>query len=57
MDVENIQELNKLKPQGSKAIIELLGKYDPKGETIIRDPYYVCCHICYCLTYVYLNKI
>ncbi|XP_046826008.1 uncharacterized protein LOC124427308 isoform X1 [Vespa crabro] len=40
MDVENIRELNKLKPQGSKAIIELLGKYDPEGETIIRDPYY-----------------
>ncbi|KAF7393815.1 hypothetical protein HZH68_010634 [Vespula germanica] len=40
MDVQNIQELNKLKPQGSKAIIELLGKYDPQGETIIRDPYY-----------------
>ncbi|KAK2589023.1 hypothetical protein KPH14_001866 [Odynerus spinipes] len=40
MDIENIRELNKMKPQGSKAIIELLGKYDPEGETIIRDPYY-----------------
>lgn len=57
MDVQNIQELNKLKPQGSKATIELLGKYDPQRETIIRDPYYVYYHSYFILIYVYLNKI
>ncbi|XP_011494207.1 PREDICTED: low molecular weight phosphotyrosine protein phosphatase-like [Ceratosolen solmsi marchali] len=42
MDESNISELNKKKPRGSKAKIELLGKYDPQGETIIVDPYYDC---------------
>ncbi|XP_017888238.2 low molecular weight phosphotyrosine protein phosphatase-like, partial [Ceratina calcarata] len=42
MDNNNIQELNNMKPSNSTAKIELLGKYDPQGETIIRDPYYVC---------------
>ena len=41
MDEENIEELNRMKPKDSVAKIELLGKYDPQGETIIRDPYYV----------------
>ena len=41
MDNDNISELEREKPKGSKAKVELLGKYDPKGETIIRDPYYV----------------
>ncbi|XP_034934140.1 low molecular weight phosphotyrosine protein phosphatase 1-like isoform X2 [Chelonus insularis] len=40
MDDENIDELNRKKPAGSKAKIELLGSYDDQGETIIRDPYY-----------------
>lgn len=41
MDEDNIEELERKKPQGSKATIDLLGKYDPQGEVIIRDPYYV----------------
>ncbi|XP_050527293.1 low molecular weight phosphotyrosine protein phosphatase-like isoform X3 [Daktulosphaira vitifoliae] len=28
------------KPKGSKAEVFLLGSFDPKGETIIQDPYY-----------------
>lgn len=42
MDDANIQELNGLKPKKCKAKVELLGSYDPSGEIIIRDPYYVC---------------
>lgn len=41
MDEDNIEELKRKKPQGSKSIISMLGKYDPQGEIIIRDPYYV----------------
>ncbi|CAG0891679.1 unnamed protein product [Darwinula stevensoni] len=40
MDEENIQALNRISPKGHKAKIELLGKYDPEKELIIRDPYY-----------------
>nr|XP_050856373.1 low molecular weight phosphotyrosine protein phosphatase 1-like isoform X2 [Vespula vulgaris] len=38
MDGYIMEYLYKLKPENSKAIVELLGKYDPKGETNIRDP-------------------
>lgn len=41
MDHNNIEELNRIKPSNSSAKIELLGKYDPQGELIIKDPYYV----------------
>ncbi|XP_011300605.1 low molecular weight phosphotyrosine protein phosphatase-like isoform X2 [Fopius arisanus] len=41
MDDFNIRELNRIKPQDCKAHIELLGKYHPEGETIIRDPFCV----------------
>ena len=41
MDNSNIQELNSMKPSNCTAKIELLGKYDPQGDIIIRDPYYV----------------
>ena len=41
MDDSNISELKDLAPSNSTAKIELLGKYDPEGELIIRDPYYV----------------
>lgn len=41
MDNDNIAELEGMKPDGSKAKIELLGAYDTKGHSIIRDPYYV----------------
>lgn len=40
MDEENIADIERVKPKNSKAIIELLGSYDPAGETIIDDPYY-----------------
>ncbi|XP_011300606.1 low molecular weight phosphotyrosine protein phosphatase-like isoform X3 [Fopius arisanus] len=40
MDRQNITALEEMQPVGSKAKIELLGYYDPKGETLIRDPYY-----------------
>ncbi|XP_012284393.1 low molecular weight phosphotyrosine protein phosphatase [Orussus abietinus] len=40
MDEANIEELNREKPRDGKAKIELLGQYDPNGETVIRDPYY-----------------
>lgn len=40
MDDNNISDINELKPKGSKSVIELLGKYDPKKQTIIEDPYY-----------------
>uniref|UniRef100_A0A023GHN6 Low molecular weight phosphotyrosine protein phosphatase n=1 Tax=Amblyomma triste TaxID=251400 RepID=A0A023GHN6_AMBTT len=40
MDEANISDLHNLKPKKSTAQIELLGKYDPEGKTIIRDPYY-----------------
>ncbi|XP_050527276.1 low molecular weight phosphotyrosine protein phosphatase-like isoform X1 [Daktulosphaira vitifoliae] len=40
MDNSNISEINRRKPKGSKAEVFLLGSFDPKGETIIQDPYY-----------------
>lgn len=41
MDDENISDLKDLAPRDAKAKILLLGDYDPQGERIIRDPYYV----------------
>lgn len=41
MDEENIKDLNSRLPKGSSAKILLLGDFDPEGEKIIRDPYYV----------------
>ncbi|CAN8004077.1 unnamed protein product, partial [Ixodes hexagonus] len=40
MDNANLDSLKDLAPEGSKAKVELLGKYDPEGQTIIRDPYH-----------------
>jgi low molecular weight phosphotyrosine protein phosphatase len=40
MDEDNLRELKKIKPKNSKAIVKLLGSYDPQGELIIEDPYY-----------------
>lgn len=42
MDHENIKDLNIQKPENSRAKVELLGSYNPSGDIIIRDPYYVC---------------
>lgn len=41
MDEDNMDDLKSMVPTNSKAKIELLGTYDPQGELIIRDPYYV----------------
>lgn len=44
MDYYNIQKLTSMKPNDSKAEVELLGQYDPNGEIIIEDPYCVGFH-------------
>lgn len=41
MDEINIRELVKIKPEISKAKIELLGSYYPDKIVIIRDPFTV----------------
>ena len=40
MDNSNISDIKEMEPKNSKAKIELLGKYDPQGQSIIEDPYY-----------------
>ncbi len=30
-----------MKPKNATAKVQLLGQYDPEGERIIEDPYYV----------------
>lgn len=40
MDRENLKNLQKLQPSGSRAVLSLLGSFDPQGESIIEDPYY-----------------
>ena len=41
MDDENMEELERLAPKDKKAQLLLLGSFDPQGDRIIRDPYYV----------------
>lgn len=41
MDEKNITNLNSLAPVDHKAKILLLGDFDPEGDKIIRDPYFV----------------
>lgn len=41
MDENNISNLRRQQPKGSKAKVLLLGDFDPEGERIIKDPYYV----------------
>lgn len=41
MDYSNMEELNDMAPKGSKAKIEMLGKYDYDRPDIIKDPYFV----------------
>ncbi|XP_011646434.1 low molecular weight phosphotyrosine protein phosphatase 1-like isoform X1 [Pogonomyrmex barbatus] len=38
MDENNIHRLYRMRPGDSQAKIELLGKYDPTGIVVIRDP-------------------
>lgn len=40
MDTENMEDLKRRAPKGSKAKLLLLGDFDPEGDRIIRDPYY-----------------
>lgn len=41
MDNSNISTIKEMAPSGEyRAVVELLGRYDPKGHKIIRDPYY-----------------
>ncbi|OWR53482.1 acid phosphatase isoenzyme [Danaus plexippus plexippus] len=40
MDEENMRDLNRKAPKGSKAKLFLFGDFDPEGDRIIRDPYY-----------------
>lgn len=41
MDENSISDLENDKPKESKSKILLLGDFDPEGERIIRDPYFV----------------
>lgn len=41
MDENNISNLKEDAPENSKAKILLLGDFDPMGDRIIKDPYYV----------------
>lgn len=41
MDDENISDLKEMAPRDGTAKILLLGDFDPEGDRIIRDPYYV----------------
>ncbi|KAJ3250461.1 Low molecular weight phosphotyrosine protein phosphatase 1, partial [Borealophlyctis nickersoniae] len=36
----NLMDLTSLAPRGSKAKVQLFGDFDPKGDRIIKDPYY-----------------
>lgn len=40
MDDANMEELEERKPTNCSAKLKMLGEYDPKGERIIRDPYF-----------------
>ncbi|KAI9218649.1 phosphotyrosine protein phosphatase I superfamily [Blastocladiella britannica] len=40
MDRSNLSDLNRMRPKSAKAVVRLFGELDPKGETIIEDPYY-----------------
>lgn len=40
MDHENMSDLEDMKPSDGTAKLLLLGDFDPKGEKVIRDPYY-----------------
>jgi low molecular weight phosphotyrosine protein phosphatase len=40
MDRMNLADLRTLRPRGGTAAMELLGKYDPLGESEVPDPYH-----------------
>lgn len=41
MDTDNMEDLVSLKPKDGTAKLLMLGEFDPQGDKIIRDPYYV----------------
>lgn len=51
MDDENIDDLKGLCPKDGSAQILLFGDYDPEGDRIIRDPYYVSGQFTYSFLY------
>jgi len=51
MDYGIINDINEEKPPNSKAIVQLLGKYDPQMEMIIKDPYFETEDECYSIIY------
>ena len=53
MDYYNLDRLYEMKPKNSRAQVELLGEYNPSGEMIIEDPYFVS-KVSYCQ---YINLI
>jgi low molecular weight phosphotyrosine protein phosphatase len=40
MDESNLSDLKRMAPKNPTATVDLLGSFDPKGDTIIEDPYY-----------------
>lgn len=48
MDEQNIRDLNRRAPKNATAKVMLLGSFDPEGDKIIRDPYYVRMNFFYC---------
>ncbi|RKO83157.1 phosphotyrosine protein phosphatase I superfamily [Blyttiomyces helicus] len=40
MDESNLADLKRLQPTRTKAKVSLFGDFDPKGDRIIKDPYY-----------------
>ncbi|KAG0239814.1 hypothetical protein BGX31_002474 [Mortierella sp. GBA43] len=40
MDEENLRDLEDMAPKGNRGVIKMFGTYDPKGDRIIKDPYY-----------------
>lgn len=63
MDDANMKDLNRKAPKGSKAKLLLFGDFDPKGDRIIRDPYYVCSilftdiYLIHGIFHLFLNQI
>ncbi|XP_072014464.1 low molecular weight phosphotyrosine protein phosphatase-like [Amphiura filiformis] len=39
-DESNISNINRRKPAGCQAVIQLLGEFDPQNQRVIEDPYY-----------------
>ncbi|TPX63932.1 acid phosphatase [Spizellomyces sp. 'palustris'] len=40
MDESNLADLKRKQPPGSTSKVQLFGEFDPKGDKIIKDPYY-----------------